>query len=86
MDLLISVFNFYDKTLSGLPANAQFFIALLLIALICWSFYSIFAHGHWIFIIIFVILFPGAWPALKSIGTITWAAIKFLIVRIQINL
>jgi len=86
MNLLVEIFNFYDRILSGLPTNAQFFIALLLILLICWSFYAIFAHGHWIFIVIFIILFPGAWPALKSIGTITWAVLKFLFVRIRINI
>lgn len=86
MNFLVQIFSFYDKLLSGLPTNVQFFVALLLLLVVCWSFYSIFAHGHWIFIVIFIILFPSAWPALKAIGNISWAVIKFLLVRIQINL
>ncbi|MDO8444179.1 MAG: hypothetical protein Q7S80_01590 [bacterium] len=86
MNILVQIFSFYDKLLLGLPTNIQFFVAIILLVLICWSFYSIFTHGHWIFIAIFVILFPGTWPAIKTIGTITWQVILFLLVRIQINL
>lgn len=85
MNILVQIFSFYDKLLSGLPTNIQFFVAIILLVLICWSFYSIFSHGHWIFIVIFVILVPSAWPAVKAIASIVWQVIKFLLVRIQIG-
>jgi len=86
MNILVQIFSFYDKLLSGLPVSTQFFVAIILLILLCWSFYSIFSHGHWIFIVIFIILFPSAWPAVKAIANILWQMVKFLLVRIQINL
>ncbi len=84
--VLNQIFIFYDKLIGAFPEKAQVLISLLLITLIILAFISMIKHGHWIFVVIFIILFPGGWPASLRILEAIWAVIKFLLVRIQINL
>jgi len=84
MAILDTIFGFYDKIIANMPEKAQFFFALVVLILIISSFIMVIKKGHWIFIILFAIFFPGGWTALRVIGTVIWAVIKFLLVRIQI--
>lgn len=84
MAILDTIFGFYDKIIANMPEKAQFFFALVVLILIVSSFIMVIKKGHWIFIILFAIFFPGGWTALRVIGTVIWAVIKFLLVRIQI--
>lgn len=86
MNWLNQAFSFYDHLIGSFTPSAQFFVSALLLFLLIMSVISIFKSGHWIFIIVFIILFPSGWPALKTIVSIIWSVIKFLIVRIQLNL
>jgi len=85
-DTLNQIFKFYDQIIGSFPEKVQLLVSLFLIFLIIWSLFSLFRHGHWIFIIIFIILFPGGWPASLRILEAVWSLIKFLFVRTQINL
>lgn len=84
MVILDTIFGFYDKIISRLPEKVQFLFALVILALIVLSFVMVIKRGHWIFIALFVIFFPGGWTALKVVGGVIWTIIKFLLIRIQI--
>jgi len=85
-NFLNQIFIFYDKLIGAFPEKAQVLISLFLIFLIIMAFLSIIKHGHWIFVVIFIILFPGGWPASLRVIEAIWAVIKFLFIRVQINL
>ena len=84
MVILDTIFGFYDRIIAPLPGKAQFFFALIILILLISSFVMVIKKGHWIFIVIFAIFFPGGWTALKVIWNVIWTIIKFLLVRIQI--
>jgi hypothetical protein len=86
MIFLSKLFNLYDKLIYSFPDRAQIIVSLLLLFLIVWSLFSIFKHGHWIFVVLFTILLPSGWPALKNVVQIIVAIIKFLLIRIQVNI
>ena len=84
MVILDTIFGFYDKLIANLPERAQFFFALIILILLVSSFVMVIKKGHWIFIVIFAIFFPGGWTALKVVFGVIWTIIKFLLIRIQI--
>lgn len=85
-EILLKIFYFYDGMIGAFPAKAQILVSLILILLIISSIIGLLRHGHWIFALIFIILFPGAWPASLIIADAIWLLLKFLFVRIQINI
>lgn len=84
MVVLDTIFGFYDRMIAGLPEKVQFFFALVLLVLIVSTFVMVIKKGHWIFLVLFAIFFPGGWTALRVVGAAIWNVIKFLLVRIQI--
>lgn len=86
MEFLNKLFNLYDRLIYSFPEKTQFFISLLLLTLIAWSLFAIFKHGHWAFVLLFTILLPGGWPALKNMIKILMLVVKFLLIRIQVNI
>jgi hypothetical protein len=85
-NILNQIFTFYDRLIGAFPEKAQVLISLLLIVFIILAFISMIKHGHWVFFLIFIILFPGGWPASLRVFDAIWLIIKFLLVRVQINL
>jgi len=86
MQILFWAFTFYDNLIGKLPIEAQFLVSLAILILLIFSVIGLAKHGHWIFLVLFVVFFPGGWPALKHIGQIIWLICKFLWVRIITNL
>lgn len=86
MIILDTIFGFYDNAIAKLPSEARIFVAFFILFLIVMSFISIIKKGHWIFILLFAILFPGGWPALKIVGNGIVLVIKFLLTRIGFSL
>lgn len=86
MNYLNQVFLFYDNFIGRLPANAQVLIAFLILVLIGWSIFSLFRQGHWIFAVILLLLLPGTRSAFRIIALLLWSTVKFLLVRIGVNL
>jgi|GEM_PF-819058 len=79
------IFSSYDKLIYSVPPDIQIVISLALIAMIILSIFGILRRGHWIFLVIFVIVFPGGWSALKNIYEVVSVVIRALLVRAQIN-
>lgn len=85
-DFLPKIFSFYDHLIGSFPEKAQIIVSMVLIILIISAIIGMVKHGHWIFIVIFIILFPGGWPASLRIMNAIWLLLKFLFIRIQINM
>ncbi|MFA7254361.1 MAG: hypothetical protein WC107_07500 [Patescibacteria group bacterium] len=85
MNYLNNFFTLYDSLIMGLSDKMQLLIAIFVIILIACCIFSLIKGGHWIFLILFVILIPGGWSAAKIIAEIFWSLIKFLLIRISIN-
>jgi len=85
MDPIYLAFKFYDNIITRFPPEGQFLISLVILLLIAGAIIGLLKHGHWIFLILLIIFIPGGWPATKHIGLIIWMIIKFLLVRININ-
>jgi len=86
MNYLNQVFLLYDNFIGRLPDSAQVLVAFLILALIGWSLFSLFRQGHWIFAVILLLLLPGTRSAFKIIALLLWTTVKFLLVRIGVNL
>lgn len=86
MNILETIFTSYDHLLADFSPKIQFLAALAILVLLIFSFVAIIKKGHWIFIVLFAIFFPGGWPAIKVLGNAVWSVIKFLLVRMQINI
>ena len=81
MDSLDKLFSFYDQLISKLPVGYQALISLALVIFLVWNIYLIIKSGHWIFILVLIVLLPGTWPAAKNIALIIWALFKGLFMR-----
>ena len=84
--IIDQIFSSYDKLIYSVPPGYQILISLSLIAIIILSIFGMLRRGHWIFLLIFVIVFPGGWSALKNIYLVVSVIVKALLVRAQINL
>jgi hypothetical protein len=84
MDIIATVFSYYDQILSPLPIATQALISFIFLALLVWQIFMIIKSGHWIFIVALIIFLPGTWPAVKQLGYYAWMIIKFFITRAQL--
>ena len=80
------IFGLYDKLIYSVTPGFQILISLSLIAILILSIFGILRRGHWIFLLIFVIVFPGGWSALKNVYIVISTLIRALLIRAQINL
>jgi hypothetical protein len=83
MNLLDTIFSYYDQLLSPIPVYYQALISLGVLIFLIWNVYSFIKSGHWLFLAILVATLPGTWPAAKKIGLIVWYLLKGLLIRIQ---
>lgn len=82
MNILNTIFGYYDKLIGQLPASSQAIISLALLLVLVWQILLILKHGHWIFIAGLILLLPGTWPAARHVGVMIFTVFKFLFVRI----
>jgi hypothetical protein len=86
MDILNTIFGYYDNLISPLSQTKQAIVSLLLLIFLFWQIYLVVRKGHWIFIAFLVILLPGTWPAARVIGRLFWAVIKSLLIRVGLGI
>ncbi|MCX6808527.1 MAG: hypothetical protein NTW50_02575 [Candidatus Berkelbacteria bacterium] len=86
MNILTTIFTFYDHLISSFPVELQFCLSLAVLLLFVGAIIGSMKHGHWLFFLFLIILIPGAWPAAKNIVGILWQIVQFLWVRISINI
>lgn len=86
MNILDSIFTYYDKLIAPLSIGSQALLSAALLIFLVWQIWMIFKSGHWIFITILIICLPGTWPAARNIGNLVLLLLKFLFVRAQILL
>ena len=83
MDILSSVFGFYDKIVGALPLSYQGIISFSLLLFFVFIVYIFFKSKNWIFLAVIVLLLPSTWPAAKKIGVIVWTLFKGLFERLK---
>lgn len=82
MEILNSIFSYYDHLIAPLSNTYQALISLALLVFLIWNIYQLIKSGHWIFIAVLIFMLPGTWPAAKIIGEFAWAIISGLLMRI----
>ena len=83
MQILNSIFNFYDKAIGTLPVSYQSLISFSILLFFIWLVYIFVKSKNWIFLALIIVMLPGTWPATKNIGLIVWALFKGLFARIK---
>jgi hypothetical protein len=78
-NVLVQIFSYYDKVVSGLSPSAQGLIALALLAFLIWQIWMFIKSGHWLFLAVIIICLPGTWPALRQILDYIWKVLQFLL-------
>lgn len=82
MEIMNSIFSFYDKLIANFTPTNQALISLAILLFLIWQIYLIVKNGHWIFIVALIVLLPGTWPAARHIGNLIITLIKFLFIRV----
>jgi len=66
-----SIINYYNQLLELIPMQYRIVIAVIVLIFLVYALISFF-RKNWFWIIVFVILLPAAWPALRQIGLALW--------------
>jgi hypothetical protein len=85
MQSVDKIFGIYDNLIQGLPLGYQALISGALIFILFWNVYLFVRKGHWIFLMLLIVMLPGTWPAVMNICSIFTKIVLGLIVRIQGN-
>jgi len=80
--MINSIFSYYDKLITTIPAGYAALLSLAILALLVWALYR-FVKGNFIWIILIVVFIPATWPALKSIGRALAYIAGFFLARIK---
>ena len=86
MNLLNFYFNSYDKLIASLSPHLQILAAFVILFILIGLILAALRHGHWIFIVLLVLIFPSVIPVIKIIWQTISLIVTFLITRIAINL
>lgn len=69
------ILEYYSKSLELIPATYRLPLAVLILVFLVFSLIS-FLKKHLLWIVIFLILLPAAWPSLKQIGLFLWQLVQ----------
>lgn len=86
MNILNSIFTYYDKTIVNFDPFWQAIISLLLLGFLIWQIFMVIKSGQWIFLALLILLLPGTWPAAKMVGNYLLTIAQFLLTRAQVSL
>jgi len=65
------IIDFYNNLLNLIPEQYRIILAVLIIVILIFSLIR-FLKKNLIWLVIFVLLLPAAWPSIRQIGTIAW--------------
>lgn len=74
----MNIASFYQALLNGFPPTVRPWLSLVLVALIAYSVFKI-VKKQFIFLIILIVLLPGAWPIVKTVWFGIVATVNFLL-------
>ncbi|PIT97150.1 hypothetical protein COT77_02995 [Candidatus Berkelbacteria bacterium CG10_big_fil_rev_8_21_14_0_10_41_12] len=69
--MIEKIMHYYDTAMNSIPENARFFLAVVIVIFLVVSLVQ-FLRKNLLWLVIFIILVPAAWPALKQIGLSIW--------------
>lgn len=65
------ILSYYDVAMNAIPETVRFYLAVVILLILVISVVQ-FLKKNLLWIIIFIILAPAAWPALKQIWVAIW--------------
>jgi hypothetical protein len=83
MEVINTIFSYYDKLLATMSPTYAVFISLFILIALAYSIYN-FIKGNVIWIIAIIIFIPATVPALKTLLKIFVIIFEFLIIKIKI--
>lgn len=69
------VLTYYESAMNAIPETVRFYLAVVILLILVISLIQ-FVKKNLFWIVIFIILAPAAWPALKQIGTAAYNLIQ----------
>lgn len=77
----MAIFNYIDNLFISLPSGYRSAVALAVLVLVFFSLWRL-LKGYGIFLLLLIILIPGVWPALKTIGKDILFLFAYLVYRL----
>ncbi len=74
IQVALKIFEFYQKLLNLAPERWRTIAALVVLAIIGIGIWR-FIRKNLFWIVVIILLLPGAWPSLKQVGHSLWQAI-----------
>lgn len=73
--MMSQILEYYNKGLELIPVAYRVPIAIIILIVLVFSLIN-FLRKNLIWIVLFILLLPAAWPALKQIGGSLWVLIQ----------
>lgn len=75
MDVMQKVIDFYNQGLNMIPSQYRTILAVVVLIILVFSLIR-FLKKNLIWLVVFILLLPAAYPAIKQISTIVWGWIQ----------
>ena len=75
MDVMQKVIDFYNQGLNMIPPQYRTILAVVVLIILVFSLIR-FLKKNLIWLVVFILLLPAAYPAIKQISTIVWGWIQ----------
>lgn len=72
---MTTIINYYNSLLELIPAVYRLPIAIIIIIFLIFALFNFFKKNL-LWIILFIVLLPAAWPSIKQIGLSAWELIQ----------
>lgn len=69
------ILSYYEIAMNAIPESVRFYLAVVILVILVISLVQ-FLKKNLLWIVIFIILAPAAWPALKQIWAGAWSLIQ----------
>ncbi len=86
MEKFNAFLSIYDNFAVHLSKTNRLILAIAILLFIGWQLFLFVKKGRWIFLLILLFIIPASWPILKILLAYIWQIIKFLLIRIQVNI
>jgi len=73
--MMQKILDLYNQGLNLIPAQYRTVLAIIILLILIFSIIK-FLRKNFIWIILFLLLLPAAYPALKQVGSIVWGLIQ----------
>lgn len=69
------IFSYYNALLELIPAAYRLPLAILIILFLVFALINFFKK-NWLWLVLFLLLLPAAWPSIRQIGLAIWELVQ----------